>query len=134
MESNEFGASEYHGDSGPLCLPRTHPHPLAEAFIEAGVEIGIPHNPDLNGERQEGIGPIQGSIRRGRRHNTGLAYLRPARRRSNLSVVTHAMVDRILFDGSRAVGVRFKKRGRIREERTPARSSCQRARSHRRPS
>jgi choline dehydrogenase len=118
MESNEFGAGEYHGDAGPLCASHVStPHPLAKAFIEAGVEIGIPHNPDLNGQRQEGIGPLQGSIRRGRRHNTGLAYLRPARRRSNLTVITHATVDRILFDGSRAIGVRFAKRGKIREER-----------------
>ena len=118
MESNEFGASEYHGDAGPLCASHVaSPHPLTQAFIEAGVEIGIPHNPDLNGERQEGIGPLQGSIRRGRRQNTGLAYLRPARRRPNLTVITHATVDRILFEGSRAVGVRFEKRGRIREQR-----------------
>ena len=118
LESNEFGASEYHGESGPLCASHiATPHPLARAFIEAGVEIGIPRNPDMNGERQEGIGPIQGTIRRGRRHNTGLAYLRPARRRSNLTVVTHARVDRILFEGSRAVGVRYKRRGRIAEER-----------------
>jgi choline dehydrogenase len=118
MESNEFGASEYHGASGPLRASHVPtPHPVARAFIEAGVELGIPHNPDVNAERQEGIGPIQGSIRRGRRHNTGLAYLRPARRRSNLTVITHARVDRILFEGSRAVGVRFEKRGRIREER-----------------
>ncbi len=119
MESNEFGASEYHGDSGPLCATHVStPHLLTKVFIEAGVELGIPHNPDINGERQEGIGPIQGSIRRGRRHNTGLAYLRPARRRSNLEVVTRAVVDRILFDGTRAVGVRYRKRGKVREERT----------------
>ena len=119
MESNQFGANEYHGDSGPLTASHiATPHPLAEAFIQAGVEIGIPHNPDLNGERQEGIGPIQGSIRRGRRQNTGLAYLRPARSRSNLRVVTRATVDRILFEGGRAVGVRYKKRGNVREERT----------------
>ncbi len=118
MESNEFGASKYHGDDGPLCASHVStPHPLAKAFIDAGVEIGIPHNPDMNGERQEGIGPIQGSIRRGRRQNTGLAYLRPARRRSNLRVITHAKVDQILFDGSRAVGVRYQKWGKIREER-----------------
>jgi len=118
MESNEFGASQYHGDSGPLRASHVPtPHPVAEAFVEAGVEIGIPYNPDVNGERQEGIGPVQGSIRRGRRHNTGMAYLRPARRRSNLGVITHAKVDRILFDGSRAVGVRYERRGRIREER-----------------
>jgi len=119
MESNGFGASKYHGDDGPLCASHVStPHPLAAAFIEAGVEIGIPHNPDMNGERQEGIGPVQGSIRRGRRHNTGLAYLRPARRRSNLRVITHAKVDKVLFDGSRAVGVRYKRRGKIQEEHT----------------
>jgi len=118
MERNDFGASEYHGDRGPLCASHiSTPHPVARAFIEAGVEIGIPRNPDMNGERQEGIGPIQGTIRRGRRHNTGLAYLRPARRRSNLTVLTHATVDRILFEGNRAVGVRYKRRGRMGEER-----------------
>lgn len=118
METNELGASEYHGDSGPLFASNVAtPHPLAELFIKAGQELGYPWNPDFNGERQEGFGPSQGSTRRGRRSNTGQAYLRPVRNRRNLTVETNAHIDHVTFDGRRAAGVVYNWHGIRREAR-----------------
>jgi len=66
MESNQFGAGDYHGGEGPLFASHVAtPHPLADVFIKAGQELGYPFNPDFNGARQEGVGPSQGSTRRG---------------------------------------------------------------------
>ncbi len=112
METNPFGASEYHGDSGPLVVSNVPtPHPLTQVFIEGAQQVGIPFNPDVNGERQEGVGPHQGTIRYGRRNSTARAYLHPVRNRANLSVVTDAKVDRVLFEDKRAVGVRYSRGG-----------------------
>ena len=118
MESNQFGAGDYHGDDGPLTASHVAtPHPLAATFIEAGKELGYPFNPDFNGERQEGVGPSQGSIRGGRRHNTGRAFLAPVRSRANLEVRTHAHIDRVLFDGKQAVAVCYQRHGEWYEAR-----------------
>ncbi len=118
MESNAFGASDYHGSDGPLTASHVAtPHPLAATFIEAGQELGYPFNPDFNGERQEGVGPSQGSIRHGRRHNTGRAFLAPVRSRANLEVRTQAHIDRVLFDGKQAIAVRYQRHGEWHEAR-----------------
>ncbi len=118
METNPFGATEYHGDSGPLHVSNVPtPHGLTRIFIESAQQVGIPFNPDVNGERQEGVGPHQGTIRRGRRNSTAQAYLKPARGRPNLHVITGAKVDRVIFEGRRAVGVRFSQNGQTRDER-----------------
>ena len=119
METNEFGAGMYHGGDGPLHASHVaSPHPLAKVFVEAGCELGLPHNPDFNGERQEGVGPSQGSTKRGWRHNTGRAFLAPVRGRENLEVITHAHVDRVLTEGGKAVGIRYRKDGAWQEART----------------
>ena len=116
MESNEFGAGDYHGGEGPLSASHVAtPHPLAEVFIKAGQELGHPFNPDFNGLRQEGVGPSQGSTHRGWRHNTGRAFLAPVRSRANLEVRTHAHIDRVLFEGKEAVGVRYRHNGSWQE-------------------
>ncbi|MGD9537452.1 MAG: GMC family oxidoreductase [Alphaproteobacteria bacterium] len=118
METNPFGAGEYHGDGGPLRVSNVPtPHPLTKVFIEAATQVGIPYNPDVNAERQEGVGPHQGTIRYGRRNSTAQAYLKPVRGRANLEVVTDAKVDRVLFEQGRAVGVRYKRNGEVKEER-----------------
>lgn len=82
-------------------------HPLCDAFIESAHEIGVPDNPDYNGERQEGAGYYQRWIYKGRRHSTAYAFLRPAMKRSNLTVRTNAQATQILFEGKRAVGVAY---------------------------
>ncbi|MBT3627163.1 MAG: NAD(P)-binding protein, partial [Rhodospirillaceae bacterium] len=119
MEKNPLGPSEYHGGDGPLEVTDTpSPHPLTSVFIEAAQQAGIPFNADVNGATQEGVGPNQGSIRFGRRNSTAQAYLKPARGRANLTVITGAQADKIIFDGNRAAGIRFMRGGEMREERT----------------
>jgi choline dehydrogenase len=107
-EDNERGANEHHGAGGPLGVSdvRDH-HPLAAAFIEAAVQCGYPRNDDFNGASQEGAGYYQNTMRNGVRCSTAAAYLKPARRRSNLHVVSEALASRVLFDGRRAVGVEY---------------------------
>ena len=110
METNPLGPSEYHGDSGPLRVSDVPtPHPLVRVFIAAAQELGIPFNADVNGERQEGVGPNQGTVRFGRRNSTARAFLRPAMGRSNLDVETEARVDRVLFEDGRARSVLYRR-------------------------
>ena len=82
--------------------------PLSEAFVDAAVQAGIPRNPDFNGATQEGAGFFQTTTRRGRRASAAVAYLRPAKRRSNLTIETSALAERILFEGRRAVGGQYR--------------------------
>lgn len=117
METNPLGPSEYHGDSGPLKVSDVAtPHALTKIFIRGAEEIGIPFNPDVNGATQEGAGPNQGTIHFGRRSNTARAYLRAARRRANLKILTGATVDNVTIDNGRAVSVKFWCGGSLREE------------------
>ena len=88
--------------------------PLCEAFIAGAESIGIPRNPDYNGERQEGVGYFQRSIHGNRRMSTARAYLRPAMQRRNVDVRPHAHAARILFEGNRAVGVQYLRAGERR--------------------
>jgi choline dehydrogenase len=112
-ETFRGGADAYRGDDGPLATTHGVKHnPLYEAFIEAGRQAGYGVSADLNGERQEGFGWFDMTVRNGVRASTANAYLRPAMRRKNLDVVTHALATRIVFDGRRAVGVGYKKGGR----------------------
>ncbi|MBV9841060.1 MAG: choline dehydrogenase [Sphingomonadaceae bacterium] len=113
------GADEWHGQDGPLAVSdASEPHTLCDAFIAAGVEAGYPANPDFNGARQEGVGYYQSTMRKGRRCSAAVAYLRPARHRANLSVITEAVVQRVLFDGKRAVGIAWRDRaGQVRRAR-----------------
>ena len=92
-------------------------HPLLDAFIEAGVEIGYPKTPDYNGVSQEGFGYYQVTQLHGRRHSTADAFLRPARHRKNLHITTRAHVHRIVLDDHRAVGIRYSVAGQAREAR-----------------
>jgi choline dehydrogenase len=112
-EHNSRGASRYHGSGGPLSVrdPQV-PNPISRAFVEAGVEAGIARNDDCNGPTQEGVGLLQATIRDGRRCSTADAFLRPARGRPNLTVITEALTTRVEFEGQRAVGVRYRARGR----------------------
>jgi choline dehydrogenase len=107
-EDNERGADEHHGTAGPLGVSDVRDqHPLAVAFIEAAIECGYPKNHDFNGPRQEGAGFYQNTMRNGVRCSTAAAYLKPARKRRNLHVVSEALATRVLFDGRRAVGVEY---------------------------
>ncbi|ASP39409.1 choline dehydrogenase [Bacterioplanes sanyensis] len=114
-ENWAFGADNYRGDSGPLGVNNGNnmQNPLYKAFIEAGKEAGYPFTQDYNGKQQEGFGAMHMTVHKGLRWSTANAYLRPAMKRSNLTVVTHAQVDKVLLDGKTAVGVRYRRRGSV---------------------
>ena len=114
-EDNGRGADDLHGAGGPLSVSDVSaPHPLCEAFIAAAQEAGFPRNDDFNGPSQDGAGYFQLTARNGRRCSTAVGYLRPARRRPNLTVVPDAAATRILFEGRRAVGVEYRQGTELR--------------------
>jgi choline dehydrogenase len=114
-EDQERGADELHGVGGPLAVSDVcEPHPLCEAFIAAAEQSGIPRTDDFNGVRQEGAGYFQLTARNGRRWSTAAGYLRQARKRHNLKIETHALATRILFDGSRAIGIEYRQGDALR--------------------
>ena len=82
-------------------------HELCDAFIASAAALGIPRNDDFNGPSQEGTGYYRATAYRGRRRSSATAYLRPAEKRPTLKVETKALVTRILFEGTRAVGVEY---------------------------
>ena len=113
-EDNQRGADHYHGVGGPqkvsdLRLRR----PIAEHFIQAATEIGIPFNEDYNGVEQEGVGYFQQTAYNGFRWSTAKSFLRPAKSRSNLTVLTRAQVTRLVMDGKRVTGVEYQQGDRI---------------------
>ena len=113
LEANSRGASAFHGADGPIaCSDIPGRHELIEAIIAGAGELGVPRNDDFNGERQEGVGYYQLFTRNGWRSSTSVAYLKPARRRPNLRVETGAQAERVLFEGRRATGVRYRQGGR----------------------
>ncbi|MGD8908424.1 MAG: choline dehydrogenase [Chromatiales bacterium] len=112
-ESWTFGGDEYRGDNGPLATNNGNnmQNPLYRTFIEAGQQAGYAFTADYNGRRQEGFGPMHMTIKNGVRWSTANAYLRPAMQRSNLSVMAHAQVHKVLLEGKQAVGVRLARKG-----------------------
>ena len=106
-ENNEqFGGDGHHGNGGPLNVTFiSDPNPVDDTFVDAAKHLQYPHNPDFNGESQDGFGLHQVTQKAGRRWSTAKAYLEPAKSRDNLTVMTNAPVSRILFAGRRAAGV-----------------------------
>ncbi|MBW2494353.1 MAG: choline dehydrogenase, partial [Deltaproteobacteria bacterium] len=118
METCMAGADDYRGGDGPLVLERgPAENPLFGAFFEAVQQAGYPLTDDVNGYRQEGFARFDRNIKRGRRYSASVAYLRPAMDRPNLSVVTRALATKIRFEGIRAVGLDFTRRGASRSVR-----------------
>ena len=112
-ESFAGGADAYRGGDGPLTTARGRKsNPLYGAFIEAGRQAGYAVSADLNGERQEGFGALDMTVRDGVRASAANAYLKPAMKRPNLNVLTHALATRVAFDGRRAAGVHYRRGGR----------------------
>jgi choline dehydrogenase len=116
-EDQQRGGDDLHGEGGPLGVADVAPHPLCEAFIEAAEQAGFPRNDDFNGPEQEGAGYFQLTARGGRRCSTARAFLKPARKRSNLVVASRALASRILFEGTKAVGVEYTQGGQPRRAR-----------------
>jgi choline dehydrogenase len=113
-EDNERGEDAFHGVGGPTRVSDSRSmHPLVDTMVEAAQQAGHEPNPDFNGARQEGVGRFQLTQRDGRRCSTADAYLRPAAARANLEVIPRALALRVLFDGTRAVGVEIAREGRV---------------------
>ena len=109
-EHRQEGGDRYRGDSGPLgtCYGSLR-NPLHQAWLAAAREAGYPATSDVNGFQQEGFGRMDMTVQNGRRCSAANAYLRPAMKRANLAVRTHAHVTRIAFDGRRASGVHYRR-------------------------
>lgn len=112
-EDQERGADEWHGVGGPQKVSDIRiRRKITDAFIAAAEQAGIPQNDDINGSSQEGVGYFQLTAARGKRCSTAVGYLRPAMRRSNLTVVTHAQVTRLKVENNRVSGVEYLHRGK----------------------
>ncbi len=115
-EHRERGPSEYHGTGGPLNVADLRTvNPLSRAFVESGVALGHPANEDFNGAEQDGFGLYQVTQKGGKRCSAAAAYLRPALRRPNLTVVTGAHATRVLFEKGHATGVEYVRGGRTEQ-------------------
>lgn len=111
-EHNTRGADELHGVGGGLWVGEVGPRlDATDLFIQAGVSTGLPYNPDFNGERQEGIGRYQVNVMNGRRQTAASRFLKPALGRPNLRVATRSLAEKVLIDGTRAVGVQYRCKG-----------------------
>jgi choline dehydrogenase len=111
-ETNGRFRDEWHGRSGPLHVNDLRiDHPLNPLLLEACANAGLKRNDDVNGAEQEGVGRMQTNQRGGMRHSTARAYLGPAARRSNLTVITGALARRIRIEGGRATGVAIERNG-----------------------
>ncbi|WP_428666423.1 GMC family oxidoreductase [Runella sp.] len=108
-EHNEQFNDRYHGQRGPLNVTRAQVYrtPVADAFVKACIEKGIPENNDFNGAEQAGAGLFQFTIKNQKRCSTAVAFLRPVLHRPNLKIITKAHTNRILIENDRAVGVEF---------------------------
>ncbi|WP_414586662.1 GMC family oxidoreductase [Scytonema sp. PCC 10023] len=115
-ENQQHSASQFHGVDGALSVT----DPLVPAvtsyrFVEAAVALGYERNPDFNGSQQEGAGLYQLTIKDGKRHSTAAAFLLPILDRPNLTVSTGALVTRLLFEGTRTIGVEYLHEGTIHQ-------------------
>jgi choline dehydrogenase len=108
-ERNERFGAPYHGTEGPLAVkdPARHNDRLFAQFFAAAAEAGLEYNDDPNGVRQDGACSYQATIGAKGRASTAVAFLEPARERSNLTVITNALVSRVLIEGGRATGVQY---------------------------
>lgn len=122
-ETNDLGGDDLRGGQGPLHVSTMERdlHPLCDTFVQAGTQSGLPRNADFNGQTNEGFGLYQNTVRHGLRMSAARAYLRPARKRKNLRVETHAHATRILFEGNKAIGIEYEQHGK----RIQAFASCE---------
>ena len=115
IEDFDAGASELHGTGGPLpVLSKYATDPIHDALVDAAVETGIGYNPDYNSGVPDGVSRVQFTISGGRRASSAVAYLQPVYDNPNLVVETDARASRLLFDGTRCVGVEYVRDGEVR--------------------
>jgi len=111
-EGNDRLGEPLHSKTGPLkasSIPKKHP--LVEAFIKAANALGVPKTEDFNNLTQEGVGYYQLSTHKGLRCSAAVAYLKPAKQRSNLTILTNSQVSKVIFENRKAVGVEFIQQG-----------------------
>jgi choline dehydrogenase-like flavoprotein len=114
QETWERGADSYRGGSGPLTTRHSrYRDPLVDAWFAAGAAAGFPATEDYNRAQQEGFAVLQSTMRDGRRCSAADAYLRPALKRRNLTVRVGALATRILFEGTKAIGIEYLSRGAL---------------------
>ena len=109
-ESWHEGENDYRGGNGPVSTSNGNNmklNPLYEAFIEAGKEAGYPETKDYNGEQQEGFGPMHMTVGGGVRSSTSNAYIKPAKNRSNLKILTNVLVQKVILENKIATGVEY---------------------------
>lgn len=114
IEACATGETAARGRRGPVTITSISDrlHPLSQRFLDAAAAIGVPKTDDFNGGSQEGVGPYQFNIHRGKRMSAAKAFLRPALKRPNVRLITQAQATRVLFDGARATGVEIARDGR----------------------
>ncbi|RUO81564.1 choline dehydrogenase [Idiomarina tyrosinivorans] len=111
-EGNQHIHDAYHGNDGPLKVSRQQPfYPVSQQFLAACAEAGIAPNPDFNGAQLAGSGAFQFTINNGQRCSAYKAYVKPIRKRENLSILKECLVERVVFSGKRATGVCFQRAG-----------------------
>ncbi|MGL5941412.1 MAG: GMC family oxidoreductase [Waterburya sp.] len=107
-EHQQHGADAYHGVDGELSVTDpSEPTAISQRFVDAAISLGYEYNPDFNAKHQEGVGRYQFTIENGKRHSAAAAFLVPILQRPNLTVITGTLVTRLLFEGTRAVGVEY---------------------------
>ncbi len=117
-EHQQRGADAYHGVDGELSVTDLiSPAVVSQRFVDACVAMGYTHNPDFNAMQQLGAGPYQLTVKDGKRHSTAAAFLLPILQRPNLTTTTGALVTRLLFEGTRAVGVEYLHEGTLHQVR-----------------
>jgi choline dehydrogenase len=115
-EDQERGENEYHGVGGPLKVSNLRlRRPIADFFIKAATQIGIPENSDYNGEKQEGVGYFQQTAHKGRRCSSAKGFLTPIQGRANLTIITKAQTTRILLKDKKAIGIEYLKSGQLHQ-------------------
>lgn len=111
-ERNVRGEDTYHGSKGPMWVDEVKgAFTMSDQFIQAGIEIGIPHNPDFNGPQQEGIGLYQTNIKNGVRQSSARAFIKPNLKRPNLRVLTNALTTSVKLENKRVTGINLLHKG-----------------------
>ena len=117
-ERRAEGGDSYRGGDGPLDTTYgPMRNPLYQAWIDAAVQAGYLITEDINGAQQEGFGRMDMTVRNGARCSAAKAYLRPAMKRSNVTVIVHALAHRVIIEGRKAVGVSYERAGKVQEAR-----------------
>ena len=115
-ENQQRGASKFHRIDGALSVTDPiAPSVIDRQFIAAATQLGYDRNPDFNGEHQEGAGMYQLTVKDGKRHSAAAAFLVPVLARTNLTVQTSTLVTRLLFEGTRTIGVEYLHQGTLHQ-------------------